>query len=98
MFSLKQFNDHIQNNWSLIEKALSTSNASALIPEALDREITNILQRLSPEISLLNLKKIASNVWSFNKYTALPSIGGAMGETGSTPVRGTARCPTRRDR
>jgi hypothetical protein len=87
MFSLKQFNDHIQNNWSLIQKALSTSNASALIPEALDREITNILQRLSPEISLLNLKKIASNVWQFNKYTALPSIGGAMGETGSTPVR-----------
>jgi hypothetical protein len=87
MFNLKQFNKHIQNNWNLIEKALSTSNASALIPEQLDKEITNILQRLSPEISLLNLKKISGNVWSFNKYTAIPSIGGAMSETGSTPVR-----------
>jgi hypothetical protein len=88
MFTIKQFNDHVKNNLTLFEKALTTASGSggALISESLEREVTNILMRLSPEISLLYLKKIQSNQHKYNRYTALPGIGGAMGESGSTPV------------
>jgi hypothetical protein len=86
MFNLKQFNDLMKNRQVNLEKALSTANASALIPEYLDKVITNILQRLTPEFSLFVLKKIASNKWNYNRLTALPTIGGAMGETGATPA------------
>jgi len=86
MYNLKQFNDLIKNNQVNLEKALSTANASALIPEYLDKVVTNILQRLTPEFSLFVLKKIASNVYNFNRMTALPAIGGAMAETGTTPT------------
>ena len=86
MYNLKQFNELMKNNQVNLEKALSTANASALIPEYLDKVITNILQRLTPEFSLFVLKKIASNVYNYNRLTALPAIGGAMGETGTTPA------------
>jgi hypothetical protein len=84
---LTAFNKQIAENQNLLMKALDTTTGSALIPENLDKEITNILQRLSPEISLINLKKISGNSWQFNRFTKLPSQGGAMGENGTTPVR-----------
>ncbi|MCJ7507836.1 MAG: hypothetical protein MUO85_03780 [candidate division Zixibacteria bacterium] len=88
MFSLEMFNDHLRNNQTLIEKALTTAanSGGALIPESLEKQVTNILQRLTPEFNLLFLKKIASNQHKYNRYTALPGIGGAMGESGTTPV------------
>ncbi len=88
MFNLDMFNEHLRNNQTLIEKALTTASNSggALISESLEKQVTNIMQRLSPELNLLFLKKISSNQHKYNRYTSLPGIGGAMGEGGTTRV------------
>lgn len=89
---IKQFNRIMADpkNQSLIQKALTSAAGSgeALIPQDLEKVITNACILLSPEIALLsgNMKKITGNKHEFNRYTQRPGRGGAMGETSTTPV------------
>ena len=84
----KQFNKFAQENQSLIQKALTTATGvgEALIPESLEKIITDTLIRLSPELALIETKKIASDNHKFNRLVERPSRGGAMGESATTPV------------
>ena len=84
----KQFNKFAQVNGSLIAKALSSASGvgAALIPENLEKIITDTLIRLSPELAMVETKKIAGKTHEFNKLVERPARGGAMGETATTPV------------
>lgn len=84
---LSQYNKYAKNE-SLIQKALTSATGvgGALIPENLEKEITNTIIRLSPELALIVPKKIAGKVHDYNRLVALPRTGGAMGESASTLV------------
>lgn len=84
----KQFNKFAQENQSLIQKALTTASGvgAALIPENLEKIITDTLIRLSPELAMVETKKISGKTHEFNRLTERPSRGGAMGESATTPV------------
>jgi len=84
---IHQFNRFGQGN-NLIQKALTTAanSGGALIPESLEREITDTIVRLSPELALMTPVSIASDQHKFNQLTARPAPGGAMGENATTPV------------
>ena len=64
----------------LLQKALTSATGvgGALIPENLEKEITNTIIRLSPEMALVFLKRIAGKTHEFNRLVALPRTGGAM--------------------
>lgn len=84
------FNQYAQSNkGNLLKKALTSASgvAGALIPQNLEKEITNTIIRLSPELALVTMKKIAGNYHEFNRLNTLPKQGGAMGESGTTPAR-----------
>jgi hypothetical protein len=76
-------------NRSLLQKALTTATGvgGALIPENLEKEITNTIIRISPELALVESKKISGKTHEFNQLTALPGRGGAQGESATTPTR-----------
>jgi hypothetical protein len=86
MFS--QYNIYRQENKSLIRKALdsSTGVGGALIPEHLEKVITNTLPRLRPELAMITSKYDPQKIHSFNRLTALPTADGAMGEGATTPT------------
>jgi hypothetical protein len=86
MFS--QYNIFRQENKSLIRKALdsSTGVGGALIPEHLEKVITNTLPRLRPELAMITSKYDPQKIHSFNRLTALPTADGAMGEGATTPT------------
>jgi hypothetical protein len=90
-FTIKGFNKYADENKSLLQKALTSATGvgGALIPENLEKEITNTIIRMSPEIAILEpgFKKIAGKTHEFNRLTALPGIGGAQGESSTTPTR-----------
>jgi len=85
---ISQYNKHRSENQSLIKKALSSATGvgEALIPEHLEQVITNALPRLSPVVAMMTAKFDSQKQHSFNRMTALPAIGGAMGESAITPV------------
>lgn len=85
---IQQFNKFAASNKNLIQKALTSATGSgeALIPENLEKTITDTVIRMSPELALLESKKIAGKVAEFNRLTAKPSRGGAMGENATTPT------------
>lgn len=85
---LKQFNALRTERRSLIAKALdsTTGNGEALIPQHLERTITNTVVRLSPEIAMITPRFDSQKSHEFNRLTALPSAGGAQGENGITPT------------
>lgn len=85
---IKQFNRFAGENVSLIKKALSSATGvgEALIPQSLEKEISNLIIRLSPELALLQPKKIQGKYHEFNQLTALPAAGGIMGENATTPT------------
>jgi len=85
---IHQFNRFEKDNQSLIQKALTTATnvGNALIPESLEQIMTDTVQRLSPELTLAETKKIASDTHKFNRITELPNRGGAMGENATTPA------------
>jgi len=72
---------------SLIQKALTTASGSggALIRQNLEALITSLVVKLSPELALVVGKSITGNVHEFNRLTALPTPGGAVGEGSTTP-------------
>jgi hypothetical protein len=79
--TLKQFNIFANEKLSNLRKALTgaTGIGEALIPQSLEREITNTIIFLSPEIAAISPQKIAGKYHEFNRLTALPAAGGAMG-------------------
>ena len=62
MEAIKQFNIFAQKNQGLIKKALTSASGvgEALIPEELERTITDTVQRMSPELALVESKQSAS--------------------------------------
>lgn len=74
---------------SLIRKALDSAAAvgQALVPEKLEKVITNTLVRLSPELAMVEPEFDNQKFHEFNRLTALPNIGGAIGEGATTPTR-----------
>lgn len=76
------------DNESLIRKAITsaTNVGEALIPQSLEKEITNTIIRLSPELALVQMKKIAGKYHEFNRLITLPSANSAMGENATTPT------------
>ena len=85
---IRQFNKYAQDNQSLIQKALTTATGvgAALIPENLEKLITDTLIRLSPELAMALMKKISGKTHEFNRLIQRPSRGGAMGENATTPI------------
>lgn len=83
-----QFNKFAQDNKSLIAKALTSAAGigEGLIPENLEEQITDTVIRLSPELALATSKSITGKSHDFNRLTARPAPGGAMGENATTPV------------
>lgn len=79
-------------NQSLLRKSLTSAvgSGSALIPQSLEKEITNTLIRLSPEIALIleanGAKKIAGKYHEFNRLITLPASNSAIGENATTPI------------
>lgn len=73
---------------SQIQKALTTATnvGEGLIPESLEQMITDTVIRLSPELALMQPVSIESDAHKYNKLTARPARGGAMGENATTPV------------
>lgn len=86
---LEQFNRMGSARKSLIRKALdsATGTGEALIPEKLEEIITNTIVRLTPEMALVTPRYDAQKFHEFNRITALPAAGGAMGEGATTPTR-----------
>ena len=85
---IRQFNKYAKDNQSLIQKALTTATGvgGALIPENLEKLITDTLIRLSPELAMALMKKISGKTHEFNRLIQRPSRGGAMGENATTPI------------
>jgi len=85
---IKQFNVFAQSNQALIQKALTSATGSgeALIPEELEKTITDTIVRMSPELAMVETKQSATKVHEFDRLTAKPARGGAMGENATTPV------------
>jgi len=74
---------------SLVQKALLTSATNVgegLIPQHLEKLITNTIVRLAPEIALISAQFDPQKYHEFNRLTALPSPGGMIGEAGVTPT------------
>lgn len=73
----------------LLRKAFTSNAASGgpLIAEHLETIITNELVRLVPELAVPEYKYDPQSVHSFNRITAIPAAGSAMGEASTTPTR-----------
>lgn len=73
----------------LLQKALTTGSTSGgpLIAEHLETVITNELVRLVPELAIPEYKYDPQQVHEFNRITALPTPGSAMGENSTTPTK-----------
>lgn len=86
---IQQFNLAARQNKSLIQKALTsvTNVGEALIPELLEEVITNTVVRMSPELAVMKGRFDPQKFHEFNRLTALPAAGGAMGENAVTPTR-----------
>lgn len=89
---IHQFNRLSGQNRSLIRKALdsTTGVGEALTPQFLEQIITNTIVQLSPEIAMIQAEFGNQKLHEFNRITALPAAGGAMGEGATTPTRQSA--------
>lgn len=89
---LTQRNQFAGERKSLIRKGLdSTVGAgsnpySPLVPQQLERIITNVMVRLSPELAVIQAVFGAQKHHEFNQLTALPRANGFMGESATTPT------------
>jgi hypothetical protein len=85
---VSQYNIYRQENKSLIRKALDSSSGvgGSLIPEHLEKVITNTLPRLRPELAMIVSKYDPHKTHSFNRLITLPTANGAMGEGATTPT------------
>ena len=71
-----------------LQKALTSGNTSggALIPQDLEKIITNTVQRLTPEINIVKPTKVKSSNHEFNRLLSLGNVGAPIGENGKTPT------------
>lgn len=86
---LRQFNKYSNDQRSLVQKGLLTAASGvgeALIPQHLEKIITSLIVRLAPEIAMITPRFDAQKYHEFNRLTALPDSGGAMGEGAVTPT------------
>lgn len=86
---LRQYNKYANDQRSLVQKALLTSATNvgeALIPQHLEKVITSLIVRLAPEIAVIVPRFDNQKLHEFNRLTALPAPGGAMGEGAVTPT------------
>lgn len=88
---VRQFNRLGSDRKSLIQKALSTATTGdgagrALIPEKLEKIITNTVVRLSPEMAVIQPEFDNQKFHEYNRLTKLPKAGGFMGEGATTPT------------
>ena len=85
---IDQYNALGAQRKSLIQKALTSQAGSgeALIPEKLEKIITNTVVRLSPEMAVIQPEFDNQKLHSFNRLTKLPRAGGFMGEGATTPT------------
>ena len=85
---IEQYNALGAQRKSLIQKALTTQAGSgeALIPEKLEKIITNTVVRLSPEMAVIQPEFDNQKLHSFNRLKKLPRAGGFMGEGATTPT------------
>jgi hypothetical protein len=76
-------------NQDLLRKSLTSAagQGEALIPQQLEKVITNTIIRLVPELSIPTIQGGTSKFWEFNRLTAIPKAGSAMGEASVTPTR-----------
>ena len=74
---------------ALLQKAFTSASPGGgpLIAEHLETTITNTLIRLVPELAVPEYKYDPQKTHSFNKVTALPTPGSAMGEGSTTPTK-----------
>ncbi len=86
---IRQFNKMSDARQSLIKKALTsaTNVGEALTPQNLEKIITNTVVALSPEVAVLSPLFDKMKRHDFNRISALPAAGGAMGEAAVTPTR-----------
>lgn len=86
---IHQFNKYSADQKSLISKALSSATGAgeALVPQNLEKIITNAVVQLSAELAVVQPELDKGKLHEFNRITALPSAGGAMGESAVTPTR-----------
>lgn len=86
---IRQYNKFSSDNRTLIRKALSSATGvgEALTPQHLEKIITNTIVRLSPELAMVEPEFDNHKYHEFNRITALPAAGGAMGEGAVTPTR-----------
>jgi hypothetical protein len=72
-----------------LQKALTSGNTSggALVPQDLEKIITNTVQRLTPEINIIKPTKVESKTHEFNKLLSLGQIGAPVGENAVTHTR-----------
>lgn len=85
---IDQYNKLGAQRKTLIQKALTTQTGSgeALIPEKLEKIITNTVVRLSPEMAVIQPEFDNQKLHSFNRLMKLPKAGGFMGEGATTPT------------
>lgn len=85
---IEQYNALGAQRKTLIQKALSSQAGSgeALIPEKLEKIITNTVVRLSPEMAVIQPEFDNQKLHSFNRLMKLPRAGGFMGEGATTPT------------
>lgn len=85
---IDQYNALGAQRKTLIQKALTTQAGSgeALIPEKLEKIITNTVVRLSPEMAVIQPEFDNQKLHSFNRLMKLPRAGGFMGEGATTPT------------
>lgn len=85
---LEQYNALGAQRKTLIQKALTsqTGSGEALIPEKLEKIITNTVVRLSPEMAVIQPEFDNQKLHSFNRLKKLPRAGGFMGEGATTPT------------
>lgn len=86
---IAMYNAFMQKNPNLIHKALTSASGvgQALIPENLEKIITDTVIRLSPELAMIEAKDSGgAKTHEFDRLTERPAVGGAMGENATTPV------------
>ncbi len=86
---IQQFNNGRGERQTIIRKALTsaTNVGEAMIPQTLEKIITNTLARLSPEAAVIEPEYGAQKLHEYNQLSSLPAAGGAMGEGATTPTR-----------
>jgi hypothetical protein len=89
---IAQFSAMGNGRRSLIRKALDSSIGagesafSPLVAQKLEKVITNVVTRLSPELAVIKTEYAPQKFHEFNRLTALPKPNGFMGEGAATPT------------